>query len=1229
MNLGPYRLLAQLGAGFDGVAYRAIDTRDERPVEVRVLSGVRGNPNRWAAAARRLRLAAQLEHPSQRRIRDLALEQSSPYVALDEGHGKWLGDQLKGALPVSPASALATIHELTDVLTEAHRLGLAHGGLCPRSVLVNAAPPSPAETSAFMPVAAATMTQQMLTLDFTGLDIYTASATTTFADVDASCRASGSRTALLVDPGADVFAVAALLGWILSGRALGNGADDVERVVADLDSMPKIVGIAFGDLLREMLACDPGDRPSMAVVHHRLGRVREALDTSRALAVTNEFSIDGGIVAVTPASDESLGRTHLGRFRLLDKLGQGGMGEVYRAEDSIDGTIVAIKVLRSDWAKNANALRRFHKEARLLAEVNNPHVTNLLEFNEDEGVHYLAIEFVAGRSLAGILKERGRLDESTSLAVMADVARALVDAHERGIVHRDIKPDNILIADCGSGIADWKTKLSDFGLARHVEQTESMNMTQTGAILGTPLYMSPEQCNNGKVDPRSDVYSMGATLFHLLAGRPPFTGDTPLGIILAHANDPPPLLRQVNPAVSEMVSQVVNKSLAKSPEARYANAAVMLAELERLLRGEPTSIGVHPQLPSHNPKHILEYDFVWELESPPDRLWPHVSNTERLNRAIGLAAPVFSSEPAPEGGSHRFARISTFGLTVAWREHPFEWIEARRMGVLREFKNGPFKWFVSVVELQPRRGGGTTLAHRVRVEPRGLLGRTACAIEIGFRARKSLERVYRRIDAAVSGKLGPEAWVDAFENPTMLSGSRRRKLDALVARLVERGVDPEVADRLGEYLANAPAQEVARIRPLALARRLSLPGDAVVNACLHGAREGLLVLLWDILCPVCRIPSQVHETLRELRSHGRCEACNLDYELDFANSVEVIFRAHPEVRDTELGVFCIGGPVHSPHVAAQARIQAAERIELDLALGEGSYQLRGPQLPYALDFRVEANAAAGRWDLSLSRGATAPVARRLHAGAQLLALTNDYKTEVIVRVERTAPRDDALTAGRAAALALFRELFPSEVLAPGRLISIATVTLLVTELDEIEALYAKVGDARAFALLHEHVRQATEAVTREAGAVVKAVGNGVLAAFAEPAAAVRAALALPAAVTAPDGTRLRVRAAVHRGAAMAATINDHLDYFGTTVTAALRLPNAVRGGELALSAAIAADPQVAALLEGRGKRPEVVDVRSSGLDPRSSTAEMVHWVALEVRPQTKPFPVIENSAVSG
>src|SRR5204863_5152790 len=138
-----------------------------------------------------------------------------------------------------------------------------------------------------------------------------------------------------------------------------------------------------------------------------------------------------------------------------------------------------------------------------------------------------------------------------------------------------------------------------------------------------------------------------------------------------------------------------------------------------------------------------------------------------------------------------------------------------------------------------------------------------------------------------------------FEEPAALSGSARKRLDHLLERLDACGVDPGVVERLGDFLALAPAQEVARIRPLALARRLGLDPEQVVAACLHGAREGLFVLLWDILCPVCRIPSEVKDTLRLLREHGRCEACNLDFELDFANSVEMIFRAHPDIRESE------------------------------------------------------------------------------------------------------------------------------------------------------------------------------------------------------------------------------------------------------------------------------------------------------------------------------------------
>src|SRR5205823_341615 len=219
-------------------------------------------------------------------------------------------------------------------------------------------------------------------------------------------------------------------------------------------------------------------------------------------------------------------RTHLppqlGRYRLLEKLGQGGMGTVYKAEDLTDGSIVALKMLRPDWAANPEHLRRFHKEARLLAEVNNPHVTNLLGVNEDDGIHYLAMEFVAGENLEQWMRGHGRMDERLALTLVADVARGLATAHAAGIVHRDIKPQNILLASagCPSPLAPGEkgerhsplacqVKLTDFGLARHVIESESLNVTRAGTLLGTPLYMAPEQCGGEAVDARADVYALG------------------------------------------------------------------------------------------------------------------------------------------------------------------------------------------------------------------------------------------------------------------------------------------------------------------------------------------------------------------------------------------------------------------------------------------------------------------------------------------------------------------------------------------------------------------------------------------------------------------------------------------------------------------------------------------------------------------------------------------------
>jgi serine/threonine protein kinase/class 3 adenylate cyclase len=1151
MSLDSYRLLAQLGAGRDGAAYRAECVADGSAAEVRLLAAARADGGRWKRLGRRLRLAAMLDHPAALRVRELALDGDAPFVALEAPPDATLADSFSGRVPLPALDGLALADDLAGAVAAAHRVGLAHGRLRPAAVQVGPT--------------------RRPKIDFTGLDVSAADAAP-----GAACRPPEPVDDDRPDTAADVYAVGAMLFWLLTGRAIRTADAGLEQthVAATAPELQR--------LLADMLAGDPGERPTAAQCAARLRAVLPAVDATGAF--------DGTAVPPEPGDDDALSGGRLGRFRLLHKLGEGAMGMVYRAEDPADGNVVAVKVLRPAHARRPDLLRRFHKEARLLAEVNNPYVTNLLEVNEDDGTHYLVMEFVAGRTLAKLLDAQGRLEERAALSVLADAARGLVEAHRHGIVHRDVKPENILLAD-----GDGSVKLSDFGLARHVVESESLNMTQAGAMLGTPLYMAPEQFGGAAVDVRADVYALGATLFHALAGRPPFQAGDLRALMALHRQEQPPPLAKLNPAVSEGVCRVVEKALAKAPEARYADAAALLRDLERLLRGEPAGIVVHPRLPECDPRRVLHFDWTWELEAPPRQLWPHVANTERLNRAVGLPAVRFTAESDPAGGARRFGEFSKAGLTAAWREHPFEWVEGRRFGVLREYSRGPFRWLLSTVELTPRADGGTTLAHRVRLEPHGLLGRTVAAVEVGFKGRRAVERVYRRIDAAVTGKLGRPALADPFEAPAPLAGARRTRLDRLLGLLAGRGITPAVVEGLGEFLAQAPPQEVARIRPLALARRLGLDPEQTVAACLHGARDGLLVLLWDLLCPVCRIPAQVSDSLRALGDHAHCPACDINFGLDFANSVELIFRAHPEIRDAEVGTYCVGGPAHSPHVAAQARLAPRERLELELSLAEGAYRLRGPQLPFAFDFRVQPAATCALWELNLARPPAAESLPPLRPGSQLLALTNDHDLEVVVRVERTAARDDALTAARAAALALFRELFPSETLSPGQLIRVATMTFLVTDLDGAGALYQQLGDARAFALVHEHFRLLGQHIRAGGGAVVKTVGEGLLATFSEAAPAVRVALELQAALARHEPTRgLRLGVGVHRGPAMAATLNEHLDYFGTTVKQAAALAGIVRPGEVVLTQAVSSDPQVAALLAAGGLTAEVSRVDLPG-----------------------------------
>ncbi|HET6197755.1 MAG TPA: serine/threonine-protein kinase, partial [Acetobacteraceae bacterium] len=269
----------------------------------------------------------------------------------------------------------------------------------------------------------------------------------------------------------------------------------------------------------------------------------------------------------------------VGPYHILDKLGQGGMGAVYRAAVPDTGIEVALKLLPKRLSTDPNFLARFRREANIGMEMNHPHIVRTVDFGESKGTYYLAMEIVEGGTLDHHLQVSSTIPERTALKIVRDLLGALQYAHEKGLVHRDIKPSNIIFDREG------KSKLSDFGLVKGGEPDPSF-MT-FGTTVGTPHYMAPEQARGEAIDIRADLYSLGATLYHAVTGRTPFSGSSAAVLMDQHLSKEMPPPEQVNPAITPGCAAIIKKLMAKDRRGRYATPAEALEDVLRHLRGEP------------------------------------------------------------------------------------------------------------------------------------------------------------------------------------------------------------------------------------------------------------------------------------------------------------------------------------------------------------------------------------------------------------------------------------------------------------------------------------------------------------------------------------------------------------------------------------------------------------------------------------------------------------------
>jgi class 3 adenylate cyclase len=561
------------------------------------------------------------------------------------------------------------------------------------------------------------------------------------------------------------------------------------------------------------------------------------------------------------------------------------------------------------------------------------------------------------------------------------------------------------------------------------------------------------------------------------------------------------------------------------------------------------------------PKELV-YRFELDLESSPEQLWPLVSDTNRFNRDAGIP----SVERRGVGhNARRRLRLSKLGVSLEWEEEPFEWVSPRRFSVGRRYVSGPVASMRTTLELTPREPGGTRLAYDVRAQPRGLLGRIAIPFEIGLKSRRRFAAIFRRYDTqAREGSQPPPAGRGAPANAERIAAAARSLVDA--------GAPQELADRLCRFVEQADDLTVGRIRPYALADLWQAKRRAVLELCLEATRHGLLELRWELLCPLCRGTTAAERSLADAAREVHCETCLIDFTADFERSVELTFRPSPGVREVATAEFCVAGPQTTPHVVAQQLLRPGARHTLRPRLEPGRYRLRALAVPGALPVVV---SAGGATEADARAGAAGWPADELRLAEQSeVRLENRTGEEQLLVLERTEWSDQAATAAEVTALQVFRDLFAGEALRPGEPISVGSLAVVFTDLLGSTRYYRELGDAPAFGSVLEHLDLLRRIVAAEEGAVVKAMGDAIMAVFARPVCAVRAMLTAQRSVA---GRPLALKVGVHYGPCIAVSQNGVLDYFGSTVNLAARLVGVSSGDDVVVSDAVLADAEVAAL----------------------------------------------------
>lgn len=570
------------------------------------------------------------------------------------------------------------------------------------------------------------------------------------------------------------------------------------------------------------------------------------------------------------------------------------------------------------------------------------------------------------------------------------------------------------------------------------------------------------------------------------------------------------------------------------------------------------------------------YRWEWQLQADADAFWPFFADTNRLNRDTGVF-PVDELVGGHGVGRNGRRRLKfRLPISIRWVEEPFEWVAPHRYSVLRRYENGPLRSLEILATLTPRPEGGSTLVYETWSEPRNILGVLAQPIALGLIAPRRFDKAVRAYDRVAAIDAAPAL----LKRPYRLVPGAEGRMTTMAEQLLAQGADATLVAKLLAEIKEADDLVLAHLRPYALADQWGVRRREVLELAMLATRVGLLDFQWEVLCPLCRGASdRVHNHLSDMTTSVHCPSCHIDFKADGEHSIELTFAPNPSIRPVERVEFCVAGPQQTPHIAVQQLLPPGARRTLTVSLDFGGYRARTMGLPGSQQFRV-AQEGVVETAVHLTAAGWEPEVTQL-AQNVTLELVNDTPDEQLFILEELAWSDQAITAAEVLTLQRFRDLFGQERLQPGEQFSVGSLTVLFTDLRDSTRLYREIGDAPAFGLVRNHFDVLHDTIAAEDGAIVKTIGDAVMAVFRRPVSALRAMMKAQHILANPVGGErpLQLKAAVHAGHSIAVTLNERLDYFGTNINIAARLEKFSQGDDLIISNFVYCDPEVQELLQ--------------------------------------------------